>query len=75
MTKIREPKQLDTYLPADEAASALEQLASKIRACGDHRPLVKWSIILSFWNPRWNDREYRADVIVRQVSYVSGPQK
>lgn len=73
--KIREPKQLDTYLPAEEAAHALEQLAQQIRAHGDHRPLVKWSITLSFWNARWNDPGYREQMIMRQVSYVSGPQK
>ena len=73
--KIREPKTLDTYLPANETAHALEQLAAQIRAQANYRPLVKWSLSLSFWNPAWNEPGWKGELIVRQLSYVSGPPK
>lgn len=73
--KIREPKQLETYLSADEAGAALAQLAAELRAAADPRLRVKWAITLSYWNPAWNEPDWPGEVIVRQVSYVTKPQK
>lgn len=46
---LKPPRDLDHYLSADDAASALEDLAREIR-CGDDK--VKWSISISFYPPR-----------------------
>jgi hypothetical protein len=73
--KIREPKNLNTYLSADEAGQALEQLAADIRAARDPRLRVKWSVQIAYWNPAWNEPGWPGNMIVRQVSYTSGPQE
>lgn len=72
--KLRAPKDIETYLSADEAGRALEQLAANLRAARDPRLLVKWSIQLSYWNYGWNDPFWDGDLIVRQINYISGPQ-
>jgi hypothetical protein len=55
-TTMREPRKLSDYCSAVEAAEGLEQLAATIRANAEIRPLVKWYLNLSFWNPDWTDR-------------------
>lgn len=70
---IRPPKNIETYLPATEAADALIELADNLKRLGKSGHLVKWSINLSYWNPDWIGPN-PPDRIVRSVSYVSGPQ-
>lgn len=72
--KMRPPKKLAEYLTADEAASALEELADGIRASKLHRPLVKWSLGLWFWNPRWLTNDPGTDHVVLNVSYIGARQ-
>ncbi len=55
---MREPKKLQDYSEAEDAALGLEQIAAEIRAHAAHRPLVKWYLNLSFWNPEWKTRDY-----------------
>lgn len=71
--KLRPPKNLETYLPAEEAAASLEELAENLKRLGAHGHLVKWTIQLSYWNPAWIGPN-APDRIVKSVSYVSGPQ-
>ncbi len=77
---MRAPKTLDQYIPFEEAAAALEDLALNLRRNALHRPLVKWTITLNYWNPAWLDKTQHFDHIVTQVSYmphsrVSPPRK
>jgi hypothetical protein len=71
MAKIREPKTLHEFSDAESAARGLEQIAAEIRANADVRPLVKWHLNLSFWNPAWKDPTYRPpnDIIVAGTSF------
>lgn len=71
MAKMRAPKDLDNYISAEDAATSLENLASNIRAHAEDRPMVKWNLKISYWNPHWLEPDNTANPIVRQVSYVS----
>jgi hypothetical protein len=53
---IREPRDLvENYLGAQESARRLRALADQIEGASHARPLVKWRIDLSFWNPAWKE--------------------
>ena len=72
--KMRPPKKVAEYLTAVEAAEGLEELAATIRANAEHRPLVKWSLGLWFWNPRWLTNDPGTDRIVLNISYTGARQ-
>lgn len=71
---MRAPKTLDKYVTAEEAALSLEEIAIAIRNNANHRPLIRWSLGLWFWDPRWLDKKYsgKLDHIVTSCSFVSG---
>jgi hypothetical protein len=72
--KMRPPKKVAEYLTAADAADGLEELAANIRARAEHRPLVKWSLSLWYWNPRWLTNDPGTDRIVLNVSYTGARQ-
>lgn len=52
---MKTPRDLDNYVPAEEAALALESQASYVRRNAEEHPLVKRAGYLYFWNPAWAD--------------------
>ena len=81
MRKMRPPKSLENHLPAWEAAEALEELAAQIRDNARVRPLVKWTLALSYWNPAWATNHTPPSSMtniagrLRSITYVSNRQK
>ena len=71
--KIRKPKNLKDYTSAEEAAAGLEDMARSIRAHSAIRPLVRYSVRLSYWNHEW--REIQPGVICLSVNYGNAPLK
>lgn len=56
---MKTPRDLGNYVPAEEAALALESQASYVRRNADEHPLVKCAGYLHFWNPTWADAPKR----------------
>jgi hypothetical protein len=54
---MRPPKNIADYVSAEDAARALEELAATIRRMIEVRPLVRWSVQLSYWNHDWATRK------------------
>ena len=56
---------------AIEAAEGLEEIAATIRADASAHPRVRWSLMLSFWNPAWEIET--PDGCLRGISYNNTP--
>lgn len=56
---------------AREAAEGLEEIAQALRNDADAHPLVRWSLMLSFWNPAWETST--PDRCLRGISYNNTP--
>jgi hypothetical protein len=68
---VRAPKKLNEYVSAEDAALALEELAAMIRSFRAQRPLVKWFIRLSYWNPEWSTQQ--GGTVLTGIDYASKP--
>jgi hypothetical protein len=55
--KIRRPRDTEHYLPAERVAAFLEEIAADIREGKEKRPLVKYRLAVSYWNPEWEKGE------------------
>ena len=61
------PRNLHEYISAEAAAQGLEDMAATIRRHALGRPLVKYLVKLSYWNPQWADKtETRPPVIANR---------
>ena len=68
------PKNIAAMTTAIDAAEGLEEIAAGLRATAATRPLVRWSLTLSFWNPQWAEHSLPVHTRLLGISYHNTPK-
>lgn len=74
MAKIRLPKSLDKMTTAADAAEGLREIADELEAEAHIRPMVRWHLTMSYWNPIWAT-DQAPEGFLRGISYSNKPKE